>query len=155
LAHPTRAGEQEGVRHPPRPDGRLQGARDVGLAHHLVEPLRPKSSRQNLVCHACGRSAAWRPTVTARVPCGTGLRSLPLLPSGPGGVHDAVLAQDLTATARRARRACTVSAIVWGRKAKCARHDEKAEREGFEPSVPVRVHTLSRRAPSSTRAPLL
>ena len=30
-----------------------------------------------------------------------------------------------------------------------------AEREGFEPSVPVRVHTLSRRAPSTARAPLL
>ena len=29
-----------------------------------------------------------------------------------------------------------------------------AERVGFEPTVPVTVHTLSRRAPSTTRAPL-
>ena len=29
-----------------------------------------------------------------------------------------------------------------------------AEREGFEPSVRVSVHTLSRRAPSATRTPL-
>ena len=29
-----------------------------------------------------------------------------------------------------------------------------AEREGFEPSVPVKIHTLSRRAPSATRPPL-
>ena len=29
-----------------------------------------------------------------------------------------------------------------------------AEREGFEPSVPVRVHTLSRRAPSTARPSL-
>ena len=26
-----------------------------------------------------------------------------------------------------------------------------AEKEGFEPSVPVKVHTLSKRAPSATR----
>ena len=30
-----------------------------------------------------------------------------------------------------------------------------AEREGFEPSVRVNVHTLSRRAPSATRSPFL
>jgi hypothetical protein len=30
-----------------------------------------------------------------------------------------------------------------------------AEREGFEPSVPLTVHTLSKRAPSTTRPPLL
>lgn len=29
-----------------------------------------------------------------------------------------------------------------------------AEREGFEPSIPLRVYTLSRRAPSATRTPL-
>ena len=29
-----------------------------------------------------------------------------------------------------------------------------AEREGFEPSVPFRIHTLSRRAPSTTRTSL-
>ena len=29
-----------------------------------------------------------------------------------------------------------------------------AEREGFEPSVAFRLHTLSRRAPSTTRTPL-
>ncbi len=29
-----------------------------------------------------------------------------------------------------------------------------AEREGFEPSVRVNVHTLSRRAPSTTQTPL-
>ena len=30
-----------------------------------------------------------------------------------------------------------------------------AEREGFEPSVRLHVHTLSRRAPSTARTPLL
>jgi hypothetical protein len=29
-----------------------------------------------------------------------------------------------------------------------------AEREGFEPSVPFRAHTLSKRAPSATRTSL-
>ena len=29
-----------------------------------------------------------------------------------------------------------------------------AERKGFEPSIPFRVYTLSRRAPSTTRTPL-
>ncbi len=29
-----------------------------------------------------------------------------------------------------------------------------AEREGFEPSVPVKIHTLSRRAPSAARPSL-
>ena len=32
--------------------------------------------------------------------------------------------------------------------------DNMAEREGFEPSVRINVHTLSRRAPSATRTPL-
>ncbi len=31
---------------------------------------------------------------------------------------------------------------------------EMAEREGFEPSIPVKVYTLSRGAPSATRPPL-
>ena len=31
----------------------------------------------------------------------------------------------------------------------------KAERKGFEPLIPFRVYTLSRRAPSTTRTPLL
>ena len=30
-----------------------------------------------------------------------------------------------------------------------------AERAGFEPAIPFRVYTLSRRAPSTTRTPLL
>jgi hypothetical protein len=34
------------------------------------------------------------------------------------------------------------------------RHQSVAEREGFEPSVSVTLHTLSRRAPSATRSPL-
>jgi hypothetical protein len=29
-----------------------------------------------------------------------------------------------------------------------------AEREGFEPSVPLPTHTLSKRAPSATQTPL-
>jgi hypothetical protein len=32
--------------------------------------------------------------------------------------------------------------------------DSMAEREGFEPSVPLQVHTLSKRAPSTTRPSL-
>ena len=32
--------------------------------------------------------------------------------------------------------------------------DYLAEREGFEPSVPVKIHTLSRRAPSTTQTSL-
>ena len=33
-------------------------------------------------------------------------------------------------------------------------HPALAEREGFEPSVSVNLHSLSRRAPSATRSPL-
>jgi hypothetical protein len=34
-------------------------------------------------------------------------------------------------------------------------NDLSAERAGFEPAIPFRVYTLSRRAPSTTRTPLL
>ena len=33
-------------------------------------------------------------------------------------------------------------------------HEKMAERVGFEPTVPFRVHTLSKRAPSTTRTSL-
>ena len=33
-------------------------------------------------------------------------------------------------------------------------HYDRAERAGFEPAVPSRVHTISSRAPSTTRSPL-
>ena len=59
-------------------------------------------------------------------------KRLPLLPSGPDGVGRGVTAQGLTL-------------ITKG----------EAEREGFEPSVLVRAHTLSKRAPSATRSSLL
>ena len=35
-----------------------------------------------------------------------------------------------------------------------ARNRVMAERAGFEPAIPFRVYTLSRRAPSTTRTPL-
>ncbi len=37
----------------------------------------------------------------------------------------------------------------------CRKIDGVAEREGFEPSIRFTVYTLSRRAPSTTRPPLL
>ena len=54
---------------------------------------------------------------------GTRKQLLPLLPFGPDGVG--------SASATRLRLIC----------------QKMAERRGFEPPVPVKVHTLSRRAP--------
>ena len=40
------------------------------------------------------------------------------------------------------------------RSAKAERDEELTEREGFEPSVEFALHTLSKRAPSTTRTSL-
>ncbi len=42
----------------------------------------------------------------------------------------------------------------WFERLKVQTHQTMAEREGFEPSVHFRVHTLSRRAPSATQTSL-
>src|SRR5262249_49277739 len=82
----------------------------------------------------------------ARVPCGTEGHSVPLLPSGPGRGWGRGLRRTLAPPA---------DAPGWGRgEPRGEGRARWAEREGFEPSVPVKVHTLSRRAPSTTRAPL-
>ena len=69
---------------------------------------------------------------------GTRRGPLPLLPSGPGGVHGLPL--------RGARLSYPPAMLKKPKK--------MAEREGFEPSVRVNVHTLSRRAPSTARTSL-
>ena len=59
--------------------------------------------------------------------------ALPLLPSGPGGVH-------VPASSRPQTCLLQTSAA--------------AERVGFEPTIPFQIYTRSRRAPSAARPPL-
>src|SRR3989337_1823411 len=63
---------------------------------------------------------------------------VPLLPSGPGGFCANPLRETRLSTAPANRKRASL-----------------AEREGFEPSVHVNVHTLSRRVPSAARTSLL
>ena len=63
---------------------------------------------------------------------GSWSRRVPLLPSGPDGVPRQPIAYDLEINA-----------------------EGVTERVGFEPTVPLRVHTPSKRAPSTTRSSLL
>jgi hypothetical protein len=63
---------------------------------------------------------------------GSWTRLVPLLPSGPDGVPRQPIAYDLEINA-----------------------EGVTERVGFEPTVPLRVHTPSKRAPSTTRSSLL
>ncbi len=70
----------------------------------------------------------------ARLPATHGRICLPLLPSGPGGVHRLPL--------HRAQLPTYIQIFM-------------AERVGFEPTVRLlSAHTISSRAPSATRAPL-
>ena len=67
--------------------------------------------------------------------------SLPLLPSGPGGVHEPALAGPQAWWPNNHQEHLTL-------------HGEPAERAGFEPAEPFRAHTISSRAPSTARSPL-
>ena len=100
LADAARTREEKGVGDPLLRDGVPQGRRDVRLTHHVLEPLRPPLSGQDLIRHGfstgrCLRSLldrCGRPLeVVARHPRGTEKKSVPLLPSGPDGVRDAPL----------------------------------------------------------------
>src|SRR6185369_8968441 len=66
---------------------------------------------------------------------GTRGGSLPLLPSGPGGIHVPALPRPQTCPAITPQQHPT-------------------ERVGFEPTIRVNVYTLSKRAPSAARPPL-
>ena len=93
LPTPRGPGEEERVRDATGRDRRLQRPRDVLLADDVREALRPQPAGEHLIAHASSRRspAPRHPTVMARVPCGTEGHSVPLLPSGPDGVRDAVL----------------------------------------------------------------
>ena len=99
-------------------------------------------------------------------------RCLPLLPSGPGGVHRATLRETRSSTRHeppgahlngiqqppRCLRGLADPKLVTQPPVPppSTRHptQELAERPGFEPGVEFPPHTLSRRAPSTTRTPL-
>src|SRR5262249_34147641 len=88
LADAPRPGEEERVGYAVRGDRGLERPRDVLLTDDVLETLRPEAAGEYLVGH---EGSPGRPMVTARVPCGTGGQSVPLLPSGPDGVRDAFL----------------------------------------------------------------
>ena len=93
-------------------------------------------------------------------------RCLPLLPSGPGGVHRATMRETRSSTPhepsgahlcggpRRPKPTLCCRDVSSGCPPSPARASEVAERPGFEPGVELPPHTLSRRAPSTTRTPL-
>ena|GEM_PF-5331372 len=80
--------------------------------------------------------------------------SLPLLPSGPGGVCK------LSSRGNRRRSPLKSGVQITVESKSCKRQSRApnnpvAEREGFEPSIRgLAVYTLSRRAPSAARTPL-
>ena len=98
LADAARAGEQDGVGHAVAADGVAQGRRDVVLAGDVVEPVRAPLACEYLVgswgdlaflvanahCHADHAASRDR-----RAPPAAIETPLPLLPSGPDGVHEA------------------------------------------------------------------
>ena len=71
------------------------------------------------------------PLSSRQAACISLVNHLPLLPSGSDGVGRRPIAQNLPIST-----------------------EGETEREGFEPSVPARVHTLSKRTPSATRSSL-
>src|SRR4030095_4197496 len=89
LAGAARAGQQDGVRNAPRADRVAQWRGDLRLARDLVEALGPPLAREYLVA----QSGAFRRRDAARedrrAPPTTAGSPLPLLPSGPDGVHEA------------------------------------------------------------------
>ena len=98
LADPARAGEEKGMVHPPRLDGVGQGAADMLLADQVSESLGAPFAGQYQIRHALQATPgkdertpaiqkALPAQVTARRPRGTRIVPLPLLPSGPDGVH--------------------------------------------------------------------
>ncbi len=79
------------------------------------------------------------------------LACLPLLPSGPGGVYKIPL--------HRAQPLSVVSDDPQTENRRVSTHrrtdsHDMAERVGFEPTVPLPAHVLSRHADSATLAPL-
>ncbi len=113
LSHSARPAEEIGVGHPPRGDGVSQGAGHVLLAHHVLEHLGAVLSRQDEIGHGfpprsgaadgSGRRSGRKrvvhllfdqhraPTTNGQLRPGTPTahrgNCLPLLPSGPDGVH--------------------------------------------------------------------
>ena len=83
---------------PPRGDGVRQRAGDVLLAHDVRKPLRtPLSGQDQVRLGRVGLHVSRVVSMDARAPKKKGSRhplgSLPLLPSGPGGVHEHCVAQ--------------------------------------------------------------
>ena len=97
LPTPRGPAEQDRVGHAPAADRVAQRCRDVSLAAHVVEALRAPLARENLVAHRrpaipppLPRDCRARPAPSRdrRAPPLATESSLPLLPSGPDGVHE-------------------------------------------------------------------
>ena len=142
LTHAPGPREEVGVRYPAAPDGVLQGRDNVRLADHVLELPGSPPPCDNFVVHMVEvwSDLVWL-SVSAIIP---GLSSctfrrrdrkirpgdlrhteglLPLLPSGPDGVHNLHVAQGPAIPKNGG-----VSAVLYF---------VMAEREGFEPSEPV------------------
>ena len=81
---------------------------------------------------------------------------LPLLPSGPGGIHRVLLhrAQPLLTNSSRSIINAAVNPSSELDDSDRAQHCFMAERVGFEPTVPLPRRMLSKHVDSSTLAPL-
>ena len=106
----------------------LKGLDDWLLANHILEGLGPKLPGNNLIfhekCELLGRSFK----TGQGGYCVTLVYPIPLLPSGPGGVFGLQL--------HSPPKPVRLSGLPL-----------KAERVGFEPTVELPPHTLSKRAP--------
>src|SRR6187401_1960610 len=115
FADPARPCEEIGMANAIRLDGILKGPDNGLLPNHLFENLGPEFSGNNLVFHSGVAAKLVRPGGY----CGTLEDPLPLLPSGPGGVHGVQLHSP---------------------------PQPDTERVGFEPTEEFPPHTLSKRA---------
>jgi hypothetical protein len=110
------------------------------------------------------RERCWEPVSTSRLaglgdPAAPKTFCLPLLPSGPGGVHRVLLhrAQPLKLQSCLSRRPLSQGAYPVAKNIYMAPGTSElgvAERVGFEPTVPLPRRMLSKHVDSSTLAPL-
>src|SRR5208337_357277 len=96
LPDAARPGQEESVGHSTKADGVAQGGRHVVLAGHLLKALRTPLAREDLVAQGGGLRWLLGPGLSEgaarrdrRAPPLATETSLPLLPSGPDGVHEA------------------------------------------------------------------
>ncbi len=175
LADATGAGKQVGVMHAPTVERVGERAHHVLLPDQFGELARSPLACEYLIrhsvppwgeCRLCQVEAGFgRRGVSRQRPAGNRSRSrstekaaappatlrhpnhsLPLLPSGPGGVCEL--------SSRRDRRGHHRRGLLSPGTDGPGPFQQLAERAGFEPAIRLTVYTLSRRAPSTTRTPL-